>query len=115
MDLLDLVGDHHHEARDLVAGDGCPVKWRPGDVTRSGHARCGNRPPSVVSRSPIGSHPPRVTSTLANIHGPADRCRFRTAIDHRDNGGVLLNVSYRHSGIKKYLEDCRAMRIGGAV
>jgi hypothetical protein len=22
---------------------------------------------------------------------------------------------YRHSGIKKYLEDCRAMRIGGAV
>jgi hypothetical protein len=29
---------------------------------------------------------------------------FRTAIDRRDNGGVLLNVFYRHSRIKQYLE-----------
>jgi hypothetical protein len=36
---------------------------------------------------------------------------FRTAIDHRDNGGVLLNVFYRHSRIKQYLKDGRAMRI----
>ena len=27
---------------------------------------------------------------------------FRTAIDRRDNGGVLLNVFYRHSRIKQY-------------
>jgi hypothetical protein len=37
--------------------------------------------------------------------------RFRTAIDRRDNGGVLLNVFYRHSRIKQYLKDGRAMRI----
>ncbi|WP_432969936.1 hypothetical protein [Dactylosporangium sp. CA-233914] len=36
---------------------------------------------------------------------------FRTAIDRRDNGGVLLNVFYRHSPIKQYLKDGRAMRI----
>jgi hypothetical protein len=36
---------------------------------------------------------------------------FRTAIDRRDNGGVLLNVFYRHSRIKQYLKDGPAMRI----
>jgi hypothetical protein len=29
---------------------------------------------------------------------------FRTAIDRRDNGGVLINVFYRHSRIKQYLK-----------
>jgi hypothetical protein len=29
---------------------------------------------------------------------------FRTAIDRRDNGGVLLNVFYKHSRIKQYLK-----------
>jgi len=33
---------------------------------------------------------------------------FRTAIDRRNNGGVLLNVLYRHSRIKQYLKDGRA-------
>ncbi len=28
---------------------------------------------------------------------------FRTAIDRRDNGGVLVNVFYKHSRIKQYL------------
>ena len=28
---------------------------------------------------------------------------FRTAIDRRDNGGVLVNVSCKHSRIKQYL------------
>lgn len=36
---------------------------------------------------------------------------FRTAIDRRDNGGVLVNVFYKHSSIKQYLKDGRAMRI----
>jgi len=36
---------------------------------------------------------------------------FRTAIDRRDNGGVLINVFYRLSRIKQYLKDGRAMRI----
>src|SRR2546430_1047835 len=36
---------------------------------------------------------------------------FRTAIDRRDNGGVPLNVFYRHSRIKQYLKDGRATRI----
>src|SRR6266516_3768643 len=36
---------------------------------------------------------------------------FRTAIDRRDNGGVLVNVFYKHSRIKQYLKDGRAMRI----
>ena len=36
---------------------------------------------------------------------------FRTAIDRRDNGGVILNVFYKHSRVKQYLKDGRAMRI----
>jgi hypothetical protein len=36
---------------------------------------------------------------------------FRTAIDRRDNGSVLVNVFYKHSRIKQYLKDGRAMRI----
>jgi len=40
---------------------------------------------------------------------------FRTAIDRRDNGGVLINVFYRHSRIKQYLKDGRAMRIETVV
>jgi hypothetical protein len=36
---------------------------------------------------------------------------FRTAIDRRDNGGILVNVFYKHSRIKQYLKDGRAMRI----
>lgn len=40
---------------------------------------------------------------------------FRTAIDRRDNGGVLVNVFYRHSRIKQYLKDGRAMRIETVV
>src|SRR2546421_7693750 len=36
---------------------------------------------------------------------------FRTAIDRRDNGGVLLHMFYPHSRIKQYLKDGRAMRI----
>jgi hypothetical protein len=36
---------------------------------------------------------------------------FRTAIDRRDNGGVLVNLFYKHSRIKQYLKDSRAMRI----
>ncbi len=35
---------------------------------------------------------------------------FRTAID-RDNDGVVLNAFYRHSRIKTYLKDGRALRI----
>ena len=40
---------------------------------------------------------------------------FRTAIDRPaigpDAGGVVLNVFYKHSRIKQYLKDGRAMRI----
>jgi hypothetical protein len=40
---------------------------------------------------------------------------FRTAVDRpvidRDNAGVVLNVFYKHSRIKQYLKDGRAMRI----
>jgi hypothetical protein len=40
---------------------------------------------------------------------------FRTAIDRRvigpDTGGVVVNVFYKHSRIKQYLKDGRAMRI----
>ena len=36
---------------------------------------------------------------------------FRTAIDRRDNGGVIVNVCCKHSRIKQYLKDGRAMRI----
>ncbi|MBO3739066.1 hypothetical protein [Actinoplanes flavus] len=43
------------------------------------------------------------------------RGTFRTAIDRRDNGGVLLNVFYKHSRIKQYLKDGRALRIETVV
>ena len=40
---------------------------------------------------------------------------FRTAIDRPvigpDSGGVVLNLFYKHSRIKQYLKDGRAMRI----
>ena len=36
---------------------------------------------------------------------------FRTAIDRRDNGGVVINAFSKHSRIKQYLKDGRAMRI----
>jgi hypothetical protein len=36
---------------------------------------------------------------------------FRTAIGRRDNGGVIVNVFCKHSRIKQYLKDGRAMRI----
>jgi hypothetical protein len=40
---------------------------------------------------------------------------FRTAIDRRDNGGVLVNVSCKHSRIRQYLKDGRAMRVETVV
>ena len=44
---------------------------------------------------------------------------FRTAIDRPvigpDSGGVILNVFYKHSRIKQYLKDGRAMRIETVV
>lgn len=36
---------------------------------------------------------------------------FRTAIDRRDNGGVVVNIFCKHSRLKQYLKDGRAMRI----
>jgi hypothetical protein len=36
---------------------------------------------------------------------------FRTAIDRRDNGGVVVSVFYRHSRIRQYFKDGRAVRI----
>ena len=44
-----------------------------------------------------------------------DTKRVRTAIDRRDNGGVLVNVFYKHSRIKQYLKDGKAMRIETVV
>ena len=35
---------------------------------------------------------------------------FRTAVD-RDNDGVVINAFYRHSRIKTYLKDGRALRV----
>jgi hypothetical protein len=40
---------------------------------------------------------------------------FRTAIDRRDNQGMVVNVFYKHSRIKQYLKDGRAMRIETVV
>ena len=35
---------------------------------------------------------------------------FRTAVD-RDNDGVVINAFYRHSRVKTYLKDGRALRV----
>jgi hypothetical protein len=40
---------------------------------------------------------------------------FRTATGRRDNGGVVVNVSCKHSRITQYLKDGRAMRIETVV
>src|SRR5258708_15235660 len=39
---------------------------------------------------------------------------FRTAVD-RDNDGVVLNAFYRHSRVKTYLKDGRALRVETVV
>jgi hypothetical protein len=39
---------------------------------------------------------------------------FRTAVD-RDNDGVVVNAFYRHSRIKTYLKDSRALRAGTVI
>jgi hypothetical protein len=39
---------------------------------------------------------------------------FRTAVD-RDNDGVVVNAFYRHSRIKTYLKDGRALRAGTVI
>jgi len=48
------------------------------------------------------------------IYGRQVRCVtkgvFRTAVD-RDNDGVVVNAFYRHSRIKTYLKDGRALRV----
>jgi hypothetical protein len=48
------------------------------------------------------------------IYGRQVRCVtkgvFRTAVD-RDNDGVVLNAFYRHSRVKTYLKDGRALRV----
>jgi hypothetical protein len=51
----------------------------------------------------------RSSSTVASVGDTPGT--FRTAIDRRDNGGVIVNVFYKHSRIKQYLKDGRAMRI----
>lgn len=52
------------------------------------------------------------SSSTVDSSGPPGT--FRTAIDRRVNGGVIVNVFYKHSRIKQYLKDGRAMRCHAA-
>jgi hypothetical protein len=41
---------------------------------------------------------------------------FRTAIDRRDNGGVVVNLFYQHSRVKQYLNcDARSHALSDYV
>ena len=51
------------------------------------------------------------TSLLAQWAAKDARPFAWLSIDRRDNGGVIVNVFYKHSRIKQYLKDGKAMRI----
>jgi hypothetical protein len=87
-------------------------------VETSPHHRLRRAPPrprllrSTHRRQPRPRPSPQRRNHLPPTDTPDTIGTFRTAIDRRDNGGVILNVFYRHSRIKQYLKDGRrAMRI----
>ena len=64
--------------------------------------------------------PPANVEIIFNRHIRRDTPGvFRTAIDRPvigpDSGGVVLNLFYKHSRIKQYLKDGRAMRIEAVI
>ena len=66
---------------------------------------------ALVADNPGIGRPHNVEIIFARKIRRDTRGVFRTAIDRRDNGGVLVNVSCKHSRIKQYLKDGKAMRI----
>jgi hypothetical protein len=69
----------------------------------------------LVAGNPGIGRPHNVEIIFARRVRRDTRGTFRTAIDRRDNGGVVVNVSCKHSRIKQYLKDGRAMRIETVV
>ena len=126
---------HHQRVRPAVAAPAAAAVRPPRTRTpgTGGRSRCGR------SRSPAPSCSTRPATPAAffealiadnlDIGRPhnveiifARKIRrdtpgvFRTAIDRRDRpAGVLVNVFYKHSRIKQYLKDGRAMRIETVV
>ena len=115
---------------------GCPCRSPPATMTpgTGGRPRCGR----WRSPAPSSSTPPATPAASSRRWSPttpasAGRTTWRSSSParsaatpkgssgprpaRRDNGGVLVNVSCKHSRIKQYLKDGRAMRIetaGGA-
>src|SRR6266545_1836611 len=88
----------------------------------------GSALPSCPTGLPPAMTPPRCRPSVTgwdratSTCSPSGGCRFcrcplarRTAIDRHDNKGVVVNVFYKHSRIKQYLKDGRAMRIETVV
>ena len=70
---------------------------------------------ALIAGNPGIGRPHNVEIIVGRKIGRDTKGVFRTAIDRRDNGGVLVNVFCKHSRIKQYLKDGRAMRIETVV
>ncbi len=94
-------------AKDHEAGYWWEVSMRQVEISRTivfdapRHAR-GFFEALVADNLDIG-RPHNVEIIFARKIRRDTRGVFRTAIDRRDNGGVLVNVFYKHSRIKQYL------------
>ena len=91
-------------------------RWRspaPSCSTPRATPAASSRRWSPTTSTSAGRTTSRSSSAARSAATPGEA--FRTAIDRRDNGGVLVNVFYKHSRIKQYLKDGRAMRIETVV
>ena len=67
---------------------------------------------ALVAGNPGTGRPHNVEIIFARKVRRDTKGAFRTAAGRRDNGGAVVNVSCKHSRIKQYLKDGRAMRTG---
>jgi hypothetical protein len=103
-----LPDDSHRNASLRTSRGTADGLYRPpGDAQKLRHrrGRGAGGPPRQLGR-------PHNVEIIFNRRIRKDtKGTFRTAIDRRDNGGVVVNVFYKHPRIKQYLKDGRAMRI----
>ena len=99
-----LVGVVDAADRNLPHDGVRPAPPRPGVLRGVGRRQPRHRPPRS-RRAHLRRPPPPV--------GPATKTEptYKTRIDTRDTIGVTVNADYKHSRIKQYLKDGRALRI----
>ena len=94
-----MVQQHSHDHHASI-----PTPTTVGELRASGHVYRGVKDVEVLfKRDPRGRKPKDQAGGV-----------FRTAID-RSCGGVTINALWRHSRVKQYLKDGRALRIETVV